>query len=151
MNKPEREGFVKDSPVDVDEVKPKVSAKPAPEETVEPDITPEEGLPEWPMVIKLLHKPLQKSRTEVLNELTFREPTALDIIRCGGNPCRIEVTEVSGGRVIYNPIIDDKKMIILMANLCGLLEPQLQKMDPRDYNSCAYRLRSFFLPEQGVW
>jgi hypothetical protein len=38
-----------------------------------------------------------------------------------------------------------------MANLSGLLEPQLQKMDPRDYNSCAYRLRSFFLPEQGVW
>jgi hypothetical protein len=148
MNKPEREGFVKDDPVDVDEAKSKL---PVPDETVEADTGVEEGIPEWPMVIKLLHKPLQKSRTEVLNELTFREPTALDIIRCGGNPCRIEVTEVSGGRVIYNPIIDDKKMIILMANLAGLLEPQIQKLDPRDYNSCAYRLRSFFLPEQGVW
>jgi hypothetical protein len=103
------------------------------------------------MTIKLLHKPIQKNRTEILNELTFREPTAMDIIRCGGNPCRIEITEVAGGRVIYNAVIDDQKMIVLMANLCGLLEPQLQKMDPRDYTSCAYRLRSFFLPEQGIW
>jgi hypothetical protein len=142
MNKPEREGFVDKTPVD------EVKLDTAPE-TKQEAVT--ELAPEWPMVIKLLHKPIQKSRTEVLNEITFREPTAMDIIRCGGNPCRIEVTEVSGGRVIYNPVIDDTRMLILMANLSGLIEPQLQKMDPRDYNSCAYRLRSFFLPEQGVW
>jgi hypothetical protein len=142
MNKPEREGFVDKTPVD--EVKIDVASETEQE-------APIELAPEWPLIIKLLHKPIQKSRTEVLNEITFREPTAMDIIRCGGNPCRIEVTEVSGGRVVYNPIIDDKKMFVLMANLSGLMEPQLQKMDPRDYNSCAYRLRSFFLPEQGVW
>jgi hypothetical protein len=151
MNKPEREGFVKNDPVD-EAVKPVKPDKPEKAEVAAIEETPVEvDEPEWPMVIKLLHKPIQKSRTEVLNELSFREPTAMDIIRCGGNPCRIEVTEVSGGRVIYNPIIDDKKMFVLMANLSGLLEPQLQKMDPREYNSCAYRLRSFFLPEQGVW
>jgi hypothetical protein len=143
MNKPAREGFVEDTvPVDIDE------AKAVP---VEPEAPPPVEVPDWPMVIKLLHKPIQKSRTETLNELTFREPTAMDIIKCGGNPCRIEITDVSGGRVKYNPVIDDAKMFVLMANLSGLLEPQLQKMDPRDYNSCAYRLRSFFLPEQGVW
>jgi hypothetical protein len=140
MNKPEREGFVKDTPVD-----DKAVAVPEPDDVVEA------SPPEWPMVIKLMHKPIQKNRNETLDELSFREPTAMDIIRCGGNPCRLEITEVSGGQVIYNAVIDDKKMIVLMANLCGLLEPQLQKMDPRDYNSCAYRLRSFFLPEQGVW
>jgi hypothetical protein len=75
----------------------------------------------------------------------------MDIIRCGGNPCRIEITEVTGGKMVYNAKIDDAKMMVLMANLSGLLEPQLQKFDPRDYNSCAYRLRSFFLPEQGIW
>ena len=143
MNKPAREGFVEDTPVEI-ETKPKQI-----EAAAEPALP--EAASEWPMVIKLLHKPIQKSRNEILNELTFREPTAMDIIRSGGNPCRIEVTEVSGGRVIYNPVIDDAKMFTLMANLSGLLEPQLQKMDPRDYNSCAYRLRSFFLPEQGVW
>jgi hypothetical protein len=148
MNKPTREGFVVDdsTPLELKDVTPK-----APEPQIEPEAPSPEEVPEWPMVIKLLHKPLQKSRTETLDELTFREPTAMDIIRCGGNPCRIEITEITGGKVLYNPVIDDKKMIVLMANLSGLLEPQLQKMDPRDYNSCAYRLRSFFLPEQGVW
>lgn len=147
MNKPTREGFVDDSaPIELKDVTPKV-----PEPEFEPEAPSPEEVPEWPMVIKLLHKPIQKSRTEILHELTFREPTALDIIKCGGNPCRIEITEVTGGKVLYNPVIDDRKMFLLMANLCGLVEPQLQKMDPRDYNSCAYRLRSFFLPEQGVW
>jgi len=150
MNKPEREGFVEADLVDDAKALPP-KPKPEPEEPDESDDDAAIAPPEWPMVIRLLHKPIQKSRTETINELTFREPTAMDIIKCGGNPCRIEVTEVSGGRVVYNPIIDDKKMMVLMANLCGLIEPQLQKMDPRDYNSCAYRLRSFFLPEQGVW
>lgn len=144
MSQPQREGLI-----DPDE-KPTPVSKPE----LVIDETPEAASlppPEWPMVIRLLHKPLQKSRTETLNELTFREPTAMDIIKCGGNPCRIEITEVSGGRVVYNPIIDDAKMMVLIANLTGLLEPQIQKLDPRDYTSCAYRLRSFFLPEQGVW
>lgn len=143
MNKPEREGFKDDKvePVETEEVQTEADRM----------VAEAEALPEWPMVIKLLHKPLVKSKTETLHELTFREPTAMDIIRCGGNPCRLEITEVTGGKVIYNAVIDDAKMIVLMANLAGLVEPQLQKLDPRDYNSCAYRLRSFFLPEQGVW
>jgi hypothetical protein len=145
MNKAAREGFVEDSPVD------KVDTKSKPEVAIEPEIPVEDVPPEWPMVIRLLHKPIQKSRTETLNELTFREPTALDIIRSGGNPCRLEVVEVTGGQATYRFVIDDAKMFVLMANLSGLLEPQLQKMDPRDYNSCAYRLRGFFLPEQGLW
>lgn len=145
MNKLEREGFIENEPAEMKDITPS-KAEPSSEEG-----PPVEELPDWPMVIKLLHRPLQKSRTETLTELTFREPTALDIIRSGGNPCRIEITEVTGSKVIYNPVIDDKKMFTLMANLSGLAESQLQKMDPRDYNSCAYRLRSFFLPEQGIW
>ena len=85
MNKPTREGFVDDSaPIELKDVTPKV-----PEPEFEPEAPSPEEVPEWPMVIKLLHKPIQKSRTEILHELTFREPTALDIIKCGGNPCRI--------------------------------------------------------------
>lgn len=140
MNKPMREGFVEDEPVD------DVNATTAP--AVEP-AAPE--LPEWPLTIELRHRPIDKGRGETINELTFREPTAMDIIRSGGNPCRIDVTEQAGGQVTYAPVIDDAKMMRLMANLSGLLEPQLQKMDPRDYNSCAHRLRRFFLPEQGIW
>jgi len=144
--KPTREGFVEDEPVTDDQVTGATQAI----EPAEPE-PPVEDIPDWPMVIKLLHKPIQKNRNEMIDEITFREPTAMDIIRCGGNPCRIEITEVSGGQVIYNPVIDDMKMMRLMANLSGMLEPQLQKMDPRDYVSCAHRLRRFFLPEQGIW
>jgi hypothetical protein len=141
MNKPEREGFVKDEPVEMKDV--------TPQHDTELDLP--QDAPEWPLTIKLLHKPIQKSRTEMLHEITFREPNTLDIVRCGGNPCRIEIADVGGSRAVFNAVIDDRKMMTLMANLSGLLEPQIQKMDPRDYNSCAYRLRSFFLPEQGLF
>lgn len=138
MNKPAREGFVDSKPVDIE------VAAPAPEEPVQEEA-------EWPIVIKLRHKPIRGSGTEELHELVFREPTAADIMRSGGNPCRIEVVEVSSGMVTSRYVIDDRRMLTLMANLCGVLEPNLQRMDPRDYNSCAYRLQRFFLPEQGIW
>lgn len=139
---PMREGFVADEMVDDEATTTTTAAAVAP---FEPE------LPEWPLTIKLLHKPITKGRGEELNELTFREPSAMDIIRAGGNPCRIEVIEQTSGTVTYSPVIDDAKMMRVMANLTGLLEPQLQTMDPRDYNSCAHRLRRFFLPEQGIW
>lgn len=144
MNKVVREGFVEPVEEPDDIAKAAVAVvEPSPE-------PPLDDLPEWPMTIKLHHKPIMKGREE-LKELTFREPSALDIIRAGGNPCRIEVIDLAGGQVAFQPIIDDAKMMRLMANLAGLLEPQLQKMDTRDYNSCAHRLRRFFLPEQGIW
>lgn len=136
-----REGFV-------DEEQDEPAKTPAP---AEPAAPAEPDLPEWPMTIKLLHKQLERGRGEFIDELTFREPTAMDIIRAGGNPCRIEVIEQAGGQVTYQSVIDDARMMRLMANLCGMVEPQLQKMDPRDYNSCAHRLRRFFMPEQGIW
>lgn len=151
MNKPQkREGFVAD-----DEAAAKSGPSPAPviehQEAEAEDDAPVVVPDQWPLVIKLMHKPIQKTLTETVSELTFREPTAGDIMRCGGNPCRIEITELGHGSVAYNPVIDDMKMLRLMASLSGVLEPFLQKMDPRDYNSCAHRLRRFFLPEQGIW
>lgn len=142
-----REGFQEAEPVEVPEVEHEQSSAVATADAGE-DF---DGLPEWPLTIPLKHKPIEKSKGETLHELTFREPSARDIIRAGGNPCRIEVVDMPGGQVAYYPIIDDAKMMRLMANLTGLLEPQIQRMDPRDYNSCAHRLRRFFLPEQGIW
>ena len=139
MNKPEREGFVTEEPVEVQ------AEQPAP--------APEPQKDQWPLVIKLMHKPVQKSAnvTDTISELVFREPTAGDIMRSGGNPVRVEVAQITGNEVVYNFIIDDTKMIKLMANLSGVLEPFLQRMDSRDYNSCAHRLRRFFIAEQGMW
>lgn len=152
MNKPMREGFVEDEPFDDDPDRVIESKRLDPPSVVEDSVgIDDEALPEWPLTIKLIHKPITRGRGEEINELTFREPTAMDIIRCGGNPCRIEIIDLPSGQVAFYPMIDDVKMMRVMANLSGMLEPQLQKMDPRDYNSCAHRLRRFFLPEQGVW
>ena len=163
MNKPEREGFVA-----ADEIDGFEEAAPPPPKRSTITIDNDEGagaeagaaaaapaggedLPEWPLTIALLHKPVETKPGVTVNELTFREPTAGDIMRAGGNPCKVEIVEMGGGRVTWQPQIDDVKMLRLMASLSGVLEPYLQRMDTRDYSSCAHRLRKYFLPEQGIW
>jgi hypothetical protein len=96
----------------------------------------------WPITVRLIHKPIRDNQNLLIKELKFREPTGGDINRCG-NPCRINLD----GDVI----IDERKMTLIMANLSGVLSPLLDAMDPRDWNSCAYRLRNFFLPEVAAW
>jgi hypothetical protein len=108
---------------------------PVPQEVVPPPET-------WPVRVKLLHKPVRNNQGELVHELVFREPTGGDINRYG-NPCRINVE----GEVV----IDEQKMMRVIAALSGILPPFLDAMDPRDWNSCAYRLRSFFLPEMAAW
>jgi hypothetical protein len=78
----------------------------------------------------------------MIKELTFREPTGGDINRCG-NPCLVD----SVGDVI----IIERKMTQMMAQLSGVLEPFINAMDTRDWNSCAYRLRGFFIPNPESW
>jgi tail assembly chaperone E/41/14-like protein len=97
---------------------------------------------EWPIRVKLLYKPIRGMNSEELKELVFREPTGGDINRYG-NPCRID----SAGEVM----IDEIKMTRIMAALSGLLPPLIDFMDPRDWNSCAFRLRNFFLPDLAAW
>lgn len=166
MNKPEREGFVAAERLEDEDEARRAEIRKAvrserESEPIEPepiDVPPEEpdvpapDVPEWPMTIALLHKAIEtKPRGDPVKELTFREPSAGDIIRAGGNPCKVEIVEMGGGRVTWQPLIDDAKMMRLMASLSGVIETYLQRMDPRDYASCAHRLRRFFLPEQGIW
>lgn len=146
MNRPEREGFVATEKVNDEDV---VTA--ASEEAEAPPPPIEEQVDDWPLTIKLLHRQVEIKPGVAVDELTFREPTAGDIMRAGGNPCRVEIVEMGGGRVTWQPLIDDAKMLRLMSSLCGVMEPYLQRMDTRDYSSCAHRLRRFFLPEQGIW
>jgi hypothetical protein len=103
---------------------------------------PPEPMEIWPIRVKLLHKPVRNMQGEEVTELVFREPTAGDINRYG-NPCRI-TTE---GEVA----IDEQKMMRVIAALSGILIPNLERMDTRDWNSCSYRLRNFFLPEVAAW
>src|SRR5580765_5258008 len=124
MNKPNnREGFVK-------------SAEPLPE-TPGPVIDNEPALEEqpkeetWPVKVKLLHRGVRKG-ADTVHELEFREPTGGDINRYG-NPCHVN----QEGDVI----ILERKMTTMMSALSGILPPFIEAMDPRDWNSCAYRLR----------
>jgi len=163
MNKPEREGFVLERPTDVPIDRPDDDVEIASEQPkraiapkqAEPPPPPVQPLDEWPIVIKL-RKPTREGgkNTPEIHELSLREPRARDIIDAGGNPCRFEVTSVAGaGNVwVYNWIIDDNKMMRLMANLAGILETAIYQMDPRDYNNAAQRLRRFFIAERdSVW
>jgi hypothetical protein len=97
----------------------------------------------WPVVVRLLYKPLVIPGTnQTYTELSFREPRGGDINRYG-NPCRIN----GDGEVL----IEERKMHYIMAALSGILPPYLELLDPRDWNSCAYRLRHFFAPDPRAW
>lgn len=134
MNVPvAREGFQHAEPVAPQPVTAPATAPPPP--------PLEEARETWPIKVKLVHKPIRDQDNRELKELSFREPTAGDINRCG-NPVRLTDD--------YDALIDERKMTLIMANLSGVLSPMLDKMDPRDWNSCAYRLRTFFLPEPAL-
>jgi Phage tail assembly chaperone proteins, E, or 41 or 14 len=128
MNKVPREGFVGDET----QPEPKPAALPEPSEPPET----------WPIRVRLLHRAIRDNKGEEVRELSFREPSGADINRYG-NPVRIN----QEGDVV----IDERKMTLIMAALTGILSPLLERMDPRDWNSCAYRLRGFFLPDPAAW
>jgi len=143
MNEPQnpkqfREGFVEEAPPS-----PQTTTVPKPEPEPEARPQPELEIEKWPIVVKLLHKKIKNNNAElVVDQLSFREPRGGDINRYG-NPVRID----QNGDVV----IDERKMTTIMAVLSGILQPFLEDMDPRDWNSCAYRLRSFFLPDPAAW
>lgn len=155
MNKPRavREGFINDedlSPFEREEDKPPtktIEHEPQPQPEADEPPTPAD---EWPMVIELKHKPIRVGGKEV-RQLTLREPSTNDIMNAGGNPCRIEIVTLSGKQAQFSPIIDDGKMLRLIANLSGIQTDFLDRLDPRDYNTIAYQLRRFFLPEGKLW
>jgi tail assembly chaperone E/41/14-like protein len=136
MNKPNnREGFVR-------------NAEPLPETPSatpiidnEPDDVVEPKKEEWPVKVRLLHRGVRQG-AETVHELTFREPTGGDINRYG-NPCHVN----QDGDVV----ILERKMTTMMSALSGILPPFIEAMDPRDWNSCAYRLRGFFIPDPTAW
>lgn len=143
-----REGFVEDRPgapppgLQTMEQPEKKRATPPP--TIEP--SPAEQPPlaqdEWPIKVRLLYKAIRNNNNEKVNEVTLREPKAGDINRYG-NPVRVN----QDGDVI----IDERKMTFMIAALTEILPPFIEEMDPRDWNSCAYRLRRFFLPDPAAW
>ena len=142
-----REGFIEDAPPPVPPKMADAQAEkkrgPVPP-TIEP--SPAEQPPlaqeEWPIKVRLLYKPIRDNTGDKVREVTMREPKAGDINRYG-NPVRVN----QEGDVV----IDERKMTFMIAALTEILPPFIEEMDPRDWNSCAYRLRRFFLPDPAAW
>ena len=141
-----REGFVvMDDPSVPPMPKPEIGPAEAPEVS-EPEVAAAAAaklqLDKWPVKVKLMHKPIRDTKNNLINEVSFREPSARDIVTMG-NPVRFD----SNGDIIT----DEKKMTAVIAGLAMLFENDVLSMDPRDWNSCAYRLRPFFLPDPRGW
>ena len=97
---------------------------------------------ERPITVTLRHKSIRNNAGEQVKQVTMREPRAGDINRYG-NPVRVNVD----GEII----IEERKMTYMIAALTNILVPFIEDMDTRDWNSCAYRIRGFFLPELAAW
>jgi hypothetical protein len=136
--KAQREGFVEPEKRE-EAIKP---AMPPPEIAPSPEDLPPLAQDEWPIVVKLLYKGIRNNAGETVRTISLREPRAADINRFG-NPVRVN----QDGDVV----IDERKMTYIISALAGILPPFIEDMDPRDWNSCAYRLRRFFLPDPAAW
>lgn len=75
------------------------------------------------------------------NELKFREPTAGDIERCG-NPVQLDMAS-DPPKISF----DAKAMTQMMALLAVVPPSTIRQMHTRDWNSAAWQLAGFFLPD----
>jgi hypothetical protein len=148
---PKREGFVGEKPeqppktIDAtpNQQEPKPTRiMPPPEIEPSPADLPPMWQDEWPLKVKLLNKPIHNNKGELIHEISLREPRAGDINRYG-NPVRIN----QDGDVVW----DERKMTYMIAALSDILAPFIEDMHPRDWNTCAMKLRNFFLPDPRAW
>ena len=92
-------------------------------------------------IVQTLRKSVIANGDEV-NELTFREPTAADIERVG-NPVNIDMLSGDVPKVTF----DARAMTQMMALLATVPPSTIRQMHPRDWNSAAWQLASFFIPD----
>jgi hypothetical protein len=93
-----------------------------------------------PVVVKL-RKSIMVGDEEI-SELTFREPTAADIERCG-NPVNIDFISGDTPKMTFDVVAMSK----MMSTLSGVAPPIIKRLNTRDWNTAAWNLASFFLPE----
>ena len=143
MAAPQREGFVEE-----EDNKRVTQLRQIEHEGGQPPEPPEEPpgpqlfVTTWPMRIQLQHKPIMNNNREEIREITFREPTGGDINRYG-SPVRMAADNSFD--------INDRNMAMIMAALSGINLPLLERMDPRDWQSCVYRLKLYFHPDASGW
>ena len=77
-----------------------------------------------------------------VSSLTFREPTAADIERVG-SPVELDFFQGETPKTTFNT----KIMTQMMAVLAAVPPSTIRQMHPRDWNTAAWSLASFFMPE----
>jgi Phage tail assembly chaperone proteins, E, or 41 or 14 len=92
-------------------------------------------------IVVILRKAVIAHGDEV-KELRFREPTAADIERCG-NPVNIDFLSGDTPKMTF----DAKSMSAMMSMLAAVPPSTIKQMHPRDWNSAAWNLASFFMPD----
>lgn len=93
-------------------------------------------------IIQTLRKSIIANGDEV-KELTFREPTAADIERVG-NPVVVDMLSTGD---VPKVTFDAKSMTQMMALLATVPPSTIRQMHPRDWNSAAWQLATFFIPD----
>ena len=93
-----------------------------------------------PIFTQKLREPLTIGKNETVSELSFRKPTAGDIMRCG-NP--VKYTPYDENQDIA---FDEPKLLKMIATLSGTLQPFVERMDPNDFLECGWALAPFFVP-----
>jgi Phage tail assembly chaperone proteins, E, or 41 or 14 len=92
------------------------------------------------VVIKL-RKVIIANGDEVM-ELSFREPTAADIERTG-NPVNVDMFATGDPKLTF----EAKAMTQMMSLLAAVPPSTIRQMHPRDWNTAAWSLANFFIPD----
>jgi len=102
---------------------------------------PEAAKSDEPLTVKL-RKPIQGGDGVEVLELKFREPTAADIEACG-NPVNIDFFSGEVPKVSF----DAPSMSKMLSRLAAVPPSSIKKLNTRDWNSAAWTLARFFLPD----
>jgi len=89
-----------------------------------------------------LRKPVHNGDGSDVTELKFREPTAGDI-EMVGNPVILDLIGADLPKVNF----DAKSMTHMMARLANVPPSTIRQMHPKDWNSAAWMLTNFFMPD----
>jgi hypothetical protein len=92
-----------------------------------------------PLTFKLA-KPVD-AHGEAVKELVVREPTGMDIMRAG-NPVLIDFN-MTPPQVSF----DAPKMRAMIATLCSVPTSTVDKLSAKDWNTVAWGVASFFIPD----
>jgi hypothetical protein len=91
-----------------------------------------------------LRKKIYDKDAAYVTAIEFREPSAGDIERCG-QPVILDFS--------YDPpkiTFDEKKMTAMISALSTVPIGFVRTMHPKDWNTCAWAIAGFFMPDLGT-